>query len=853
MTASSSAAAYSGTRATTSRATGSGGKYYWEVQINAGGNNATSDLALGFATSGCSVDSYPGNGAQPNSGAFYYNGIASSGAKWCYTAVDGPAYTTFDSAFADSSTGVVRFAVDMSAGKMWVGFGGAWDNSGDPAAGTNPQFTGLSGTYFPMVSMYKRDISQQLTLNTGATSWQAGGGPPSGFSAWDATSAANAATMALTEAQDVMASIGTAVATDTGTLSGTDTQDSASVVGTFLGLITGSFAVTGAQDTFVINGTHFSAVTGSIAATGTPDTFAAILQTTMATRLFVACGYGNSNVGFVSTSPDGATWTQRATFAGTVLNDVHQSAANGYFIAVGRDASSNGKMFKSADLDTWSAVTLPAGTKTLNAVHYNGTIWVACSNTGQFLTSSDGETWTIVYTGTFAPQDVSFGNIWVAVANGGRFYYSSDGSSWNVSTLPVTGSNMFGIAWNGTNLWVATGQSGKLCTSPDGVNWTARTSGTTANINSVAYGEGTWVGACGASVYVASVIKSTNGTTWTSSSLSSTSGQLQSVIHNDNTDVWVTVGQKATTSAPPIYTSADASSWTSQSAGAGVMTTVALGTYITGLSVFGSLAGTESPDVVAINGVLPSAVYGTFTLTETPDTLTFTGFSNVTATVNMTLTEAKDVGAFAGVKVLPNNPGSFALTEAADSVSFAGFSVITRNIVWIVATDTPDTVAMRMSGTIHGSIVSTETPDEASFTQTGAGLSLRVTAATADQFTAFDASLFDGGILRIYSGSQPTSAEDAPTGTLLGEIPLSDPAFGDVENGTATQAQTWSGSATNDGVAGWFRLYDATFTYWVDGSVGSANADLIASNTSFQIGDPLVVTGALFQLIFLNE
>ena len=46
------------------------------------------------------------------------------------------------------------------------------------------------------------------------------------------------------------------------------------------------------------------------------------------------------------------------------------------------------------------------------------------------------------------------------------------------------------------------------------------------------------------------------------------------------------------------------------------------------------------------------------------------------------------------------------------------------------------------------------------------------------------------GTIKIYTGSQPASANDAASGTLLATITLSDPAFGAASTGVATMAGT---------------------------------------------------------------
>lgn len=115
------------------------------------------------------------------------------------------------------------------------------------------------------------------------------------------------------------------------------------------------------------------------------------------------------------------------------------------------------------------------------------------------------------------------------------------------------------------------------------------------------------------------------------------------------------------------------------------------------------------------------------------------------------------------------------------------------------------------------------------------------------------------GVLRLYSGAQPLSADAAPTGTLLAEITLNGGAFahGAPTNGlefdapvngvlSKAAAETWRGNGLADGVAGWFRMCanpaDAggasTTLARIDGSVGRSSADLNLSNTNIVTGVP---------------
>jgi hypothetical protein len=99
--------------------------------------------------------------------------------------------------------------------------------------------------------------------------------------------------------------------------------------------------------------------------------------------------------------------------------------------------------------------------------------------------------------------------------------------------------------------------------------------------------------------------------------------------------------------------------------------------------------------------------------------------------------------------------------------------------------------------------------------------------------------------LRIYSGAQPDSPDDVVgTGTLLAEIDLGTAdVFGDATTGIGGEDDTATAtaidilpktqtSATAPGTAAWFRAVDKDATAVIDGSVGTADADLILDNTS---------------------
>lgn len=101
------------------------------------------------------------------------------------------------------------------------------------------------------------------------------------------------------------------------------------------------------------------------------------------------------------------------------------------------------------------------------------------------------------------------------------------------------------------------------------------------------------------------------------------------------------------------------------------------------------------------------------------------------------------------------------------------------------------------------------------------------------------------GVIRIYTGAQPASANTAPSGTLLGTLTLSDPAFGSSSSGTATaSAITGDTSADATGTAGWFRALDSDDNTVIDGSVTATGGggDLQLDSVSIVAGGTINIT-----------
>lgn len=120
---------------------------------------------------------------------------------------------------------------------------------------------------------------------------------------------------------------------------------------------------------------------------------------------------------------------------------------------------------------------------------------------------------------------------------------------------------------------------------------------------------------------------------------------------------------------------------------------------------------------------------------------------------------------------------------------------------------------------------------------------------------------FTNGVLYIYSGPQPATADAAVQGTLLMKITKASGAFsfGSATNGlnlgspsagvVAKDTDVWSGVGIAVGTAGWFRLMgntsddlgSSTTLARMDGSIGTVGADLNLVSTSIAVGTPLTI------------
>ena len=99
------------------------------------------------------------------------------------------------------------------------------------------------------------------------------------------------------------------------------------------------------------------------------------------------------------------------------------------------------------------------------------------------------------------------------------------------------------------------------------------------------------------------------------------------------------------------------------------------------------------------------------------------------------------------------------------------------------------------------------------------------------------------GTIAIRTGAQPTNVGDADSGTLLGTLTFSDPAFGAASTGEATaSAITSDTSADDSGTAGHFRIKDSDANLHSDGTCGQGTGDLSFDNSVIVAGGTIAIS-----------
>lgn len=310
--------------------------------------------------------------------------------------------------------------------------------------------------------------------------------------------------------------------------------------------------------------------------------------------LYVAVASTGTNR--ILTSPDGITWTNRASpDDGVAWNEVIY--ANNKFVIVGASGGTNSnRTGYSLDGINWSFGVLPSDllnfgvisvnnvavngenflgvsgggtnyilndtiyptTMTLRSVAYGKGLYVAAVAVGSIRTSADGINWTPI-------SGISLGNSPVVSYTNGMFFitdsstttlrYSSDGLVWNSTTCP-SGTWKEVVYAFGTYFCPSASSSSYLMKSTDGITWTNVTLPSAPTIwyaYSMTYGKGVLMITGDSNTYYTS----TDGVNWTKRSLPESEFTMYAVKYKN--------GLFFGTSLSKIYYSQDGINWSSYS------------------------------------------------------------------------------------------------------------------------------------------------------------------------------------------------------------------------------------------------------------------------------------------------
>ncbi len=115
---------------------------------------------------------------------------------------------------------------------------------------------------------------------------------------------------------------------------------------------------------------------------------------------------------------------------------------------------------------------------------------------------------------------------------------------------------------------------------------------------------------------------------------------------------------------------------------------------------------------------------------------------------------------------------------------------------------------------------------------------------------AITTAVGNGGLLRIYDGSQPAGPATAiGAQVLLGTLTCGTPMAAGASGGLLTFGSITQDSAADaTGTATWFRLLTSGGTAQIDGTVGTSGSDLNLNTTSIVTGGPITVTSLTIAL-----
>jgi len=186
----------------------------------------------------------------------------------------------------------------------------------------------------------------------------------------------------------------------------------------------------------------------------------------------------------ILSSTNAYDWIQRYQFTNVELYGVSAISINNFdgFIVVGTGpdysvipTASQSVILKSLDGITWTNITPSASAETLYGVSSGNNTIVVVGNNGTIFTSINGSNWNDISTGSANLRDVVYSadlGLFVVVGESG-FIATTDGSTWNVRTSG-TSQNLNSVIWNNdAGEFIITGNNNIILKSTDGTTWTS--------------------------------------------------------------------------------------------------------------------------------------------------------------------------------------------------------------------------------------------------------------------------------------------------------------------------------------------------------------------------------------------
>ena len=234
----------------------------------------------------------------------------------------------------------------------------------------------------------------------------------------------------------------------------------------------GFFTIAGVSGTAAVGswsttGTSFTALSniGFYNSNGGLDSFTRDAANTE----FAAIGRDFQPINVIATSPNGSTWTTRAS-VNTQCNKI--IAGTGQYVIFGASNS----LMTSPNAITWTSRNAGFTSTDIQSMVFANGLYVAGGGNGTIRTSTDAITWTARTSNWGASSTIQTlvyqNSLYIGVGDTGRMITSTDGTTWTFRSTGTT-STLRGAVWDGALYGISL--VGSLRTSPDLVTWTTRT------------------------------------------------------------------------------------------------------------------------------------------------------------------------------------------------------------------------------------------------------------------------------------------------------------------------------------------------------------------------------------------